>query len=85
VEWLVVGPAVPLARRPQTILAYDLNDEPLPLPHGAPLYPRVETELGYKMVKYLRSIEVIAEFQTAGDGQGGAREDTMFHSREAKT
>jgi methionine sulfoxide reductase catalytic subunit len=36
-----------LARRPHTILAYDFNGEPLPLPHGAPLRLRVETELGY--------------------------------------
>jgi sulfoxide reductase catalytic subunit YedY len=73
-----------LARRPQTILAYNFNDEPLPLPHGAPLRLRVETELGYKMVKYLRSIELIAEYQTIGDGQGGSREDTMFYGRGAE-
>jgi sulfoxide reductase catalytic subunit YedY len=56
----------------------------LPLPHGAPLRLRVETELGYKMVKYLRSIELIAEYQTIGDGQGGSREDTMFYGRGAE-
>ncbi len=72
-----------LARQPQTILAYDFNDEPLPLPHGAPLRLHVETELGNKMVKYLRSIELIAEYQTIGDGQGGSREDTMFYGRGA--
>ena len=73
-----------LARHPQTILAYDFNDEPLPLPHGAPLRLRLETELGYKMVKYLRSIELIAEYQTVGDGQGGSREDTMYYGRGAE-
>ena len=52
-----------LARHPQTILAYEFNDEPLPLPHGAPLRLRVETELGYKMVKYLRSIEFVADYR----------------------
>src|SRR5205807_2851776 len=65
-----------LARHPQTMLAYELNDEPLPLVHGAPLRLRVETQLGYKMVKYLRSVELIADYRTVGDGQGGSREDT---------
>ncbi len=73
-----------LATHPQTILAYELNDEPLPLPHGAPLRLRVETQLGYKMVKYLHTIELIAEYHTAGDGQGGSREDTMFYGRGAE-
>ncbi|MCC6626266.1 MAG: molybdopterin-dependent oxidoreductase [Chloroflexi bacterium] len=73
-----------LATHPQTILAYELNDEPLPLPHGAPLRLRVETQLGYKMVKHLRSIELIAEYRTSGDGQGGSREDTMFYGRGAE-
>jgi hypothetical protein len=40
--------------------------------------------VGYKIVKYLRSIELIAEYQTAGDGQGGSREDTMFYGRGTK-
>lgn len=73
-----------LATHPQTILAYALNGEPLPLPHGAPLRLRVETQLGYKMVKHLRSIELIAEYRTSGDGQGGSREDTMFYGRGAE-
>jgi methionine sulfoxide reductase catalytic subunit len=73
-----------LATHPQTILAYKLNDEPLPLPHGAPLRLRVETQLGYKMVKYLRSIELVADYRDIGDGQGGSREDTMFYGRGAE-
>ncbi len=73
-----------LARHPQTILAYDFNDVPLPIPHGAPLCLRVETELANKMVKYLRSIEFIAKYQTVGDGQGGSREDTMYYGRGAE-
>ena len=43
-----------LADHPQTILAYELNGEPLPIQHGAPLRLRVETKLGFKMVKFLR-------------------------------
>ena len=73
-----------LARHPQTILAYDFNDASLPLVHGAPLRLRIETELGYKMVKYMHSIELITEYQSVGDGQGGSREDTMFYGRGAE-
>jgi sulfoxide reductase catalytic subunit YedY len=73
-----------LATHPQTILAYELNGEPLPLPHGAPLGLRVETQLGYKMVKYLRSIELVADYRKIGDGQGGSREDTMYYGRGAE-
>ncbi|HET7413892.1 MAG TPA: molybdopterin-dependent oxidoreductase, partial [Pararhizobium sp.] len=46
------------ARHPQTILAYGINDETLPVAYGAPLRLRVERQLGYKMAKYLRAIEV---------------------------
>jgi DMSO/TMAO reductase YedYZ molybdopterin-dependent catalytic subunit/thiosulfate reductase cytochrome b subunit len=66
---------IALANHPQTILAYELNGEPLPLQHGAPLRLRVETKLGFKMVKYLRSIEVVDDFRKVGEGQGGVRED----------
>lgn len=73
-----------LATHQQTILAYELNDAPLPLVHGAPLRLRVETQLGYKMVKYLRSIELVADYHDIGDGQGGSREDTMYYGRGAE-
>jgi sulfoxide reductase catalytic subunit YedY len=73
-----------LANHQQTILAYEMNDEPLPLPYGAPLRLRVETQLGYKMVKYLRSIELIADYRTVGEGQGGSREDAQFFGRGAE-
>src|SRR4051812_39184673 len=47
------------ARHPQTILAYEMNGAPLPVEHGAPLRLRVETQLGYKMAKYIRRIEFV--------------------------
>jgi sulfoxide reductase catalytic subunit YedY len=72
-----------LARHAQTILAFDMNGETLPIPHGAPCRVRVETQLGFKMVKYLRSIELIADYRTVGRGQGGFREDTQFYGPEA--
>ncbi len=40
------------AYHPQTILAYDMNDQSLPVPNGAPLRLRDERQLGYKMAKY---------------------------------
>lgn len=60
---------------PQAILAYELNGEPLPVQHGAPLRVRFETKLGFKMVKFLRQIEVIDDYHKVGDGMGGVRED----------
>jgi DMSO/TMAO reductase YedYZ molybdopterin-dependent catalytic subunit len=72
-----------LARHPQTILAYEMNGATLPIPHGAPCRLRVETQLGFKMVKYLRSIELVDDYRRLGDGQGGYREDTQFYGPEA--
>lgn len=44
------------AMHPQTILAYGMNDNPLPIAHGAPLRLYAPTKLGYKMTKYLLSL-----------------------------
>jgi len=68
----------------ETMLAFDMNDEPLPLTFGAPLRLRVESIHGYKMVKYLRSIEWIEDYATEGDGQGGTREDSGYQSINAR-
>lgn len=69
--------AIPLylARQPQTILAYELNGTPLPIRHGAPLRLRVENQLGFKMVKWIESIELVAELGAVGLGCGGWKED----------
>ncbi len=72
-----------LARHPQSILAYAMNGVSLPIPHGAPCRLRVETQLGFKMVKYLRSIELVEDYRRVGDGQGGYREDVQFYGSEA--
>jgi DMSO/TMAO reductase YedYZ molybdopterin-dependent catalytic subunit len=58
------------ARHPQTILAYAMNDKPLPVENGAPLRVRVERQLGYKMAKYIRRIELISDFSQIQQGQG---------------
>lgn len=54
------------ALHPQTILAYGMNGRDLPLAHGAPLRMRVETQLGYKSVKFLERIVVANEFDDLG-------------------
>jgi DMSO/TMAO reductase YedYZ molybdopterin-dependent catalytic subunit len=59
------------AFHPQTILAYDMNGETLTVPHGAPLRLRVERQLGYKMAKYLKTIEAVESFESYGRGKGG--------------
>lgn len=55
------------AMHPQTILAYGMNGRDLPIGHGAPLRVRVETQLGYKSMKFLRRIVVTNEFDDHGD------------------
>jgi methionine sulfoxide reductase catalytic subunit len=68
-----------LAKHYQTILAYEMNGEPLDVPHGAPLRLRIETQLGYKMVKWIKSIEFVEDYKKIGRGQGGHREDHMYY------
>lgn len=58
------------ARHPQTILAYAMNGAPLPVANGAPLRVRVERQLGYKMAKYIRRIELISSFSEIEGGKG---------------
>ncbi len=55
------------AFHPQTILAYGMNGKALPVPHGAPVRLRVETQIGYKSIKYLQRIVVTDEFVDLGD------------------
>jgi DMSO/TMAO reductase YedYZ molybdopterin-dependent catalytic subunit len=54
------------ALHPQTILAYGMNGRDLPIGHGAPLRLRVETQIGYKSMKFLRRIVVTDEFDDHG-------------------
>jgi len=44
------------AMHPQTILAYGMNDQPLPAAHGAPLRVYSPLKLGYKLTKYVVSL-----------------------------
>jgi DMSO/TMAO reductase YedYZ molybdopterin-dependent catalytic subunit len=63
----------------QTILAYAMNGRPLALAHGAPCRLRAETQLGYKMTKFLKSIELVYDISRIGLGQGGHREDFRYY------
>jgi DMSO/TMAO reductase YedYZ molybdopterin-dependent catalytic subunit len=66
------------AVHPQTILAYGLNDEPLPVKNGAPLRLRVERQLGYKQAKYLMRIELVERLEGIRGGKGGYWEDQGY-------
>ncbi|MEY4783009.1 MAG: hypothetical protein RIR41_944, partial [Pseudomonadota bacterium] len=63
---------------PQTILAYNLNGQPLDVAHGAPLRLRVERQLGYKHAKYLMRIEMVERLDSFGRGKGGYWEDRGY-------
>ncbi len=66
------------AYHPQTILAYQLNDKPLPVANGAPIRVRIERQLGYKMAKFIMHIELVSSFDRIGGGKGGYWEDQGY-------
>lgn len=66
------------ARHSQTILAYGCNGQTLPVANGAPLRVRVERQLGYKMSKYIRAIELTDSLAKFGKGNGGYWEDNGY-------
>jgi sulfoxide reductase catalytic subunit YedY len=74
---------LPLARAPQTILALEMNGRALPIEHGAPARIRVENQLGFKMVKWVRTIELVTDLSAIGQGHGGWREDHQYYSSAA--
>lgn len=68
------------AAEDDTILAIERNGEPLDLHLGAPARMRVESNHGYKMVKWVSSIRWIADYASYGDGRGGTREDSALQA-----
>jgi len=66
-------------RHKLTLLAYEMNGEPLNVLHGAPLRLRNELELGFKQVKWIQAIEFVENFTHLGEGQGGYNEDHEFY------
>jgi len=65
-------------RHSQSLLAYEMNDERLPILHGRPLRLRVENQLGFKHVKWISEIEFVHHFSERYAGQGGYNEDHEF-------
>jgi DMSO/TMAO reductase YedYZ molybdopterin-dependent catalytic subunit len=63
---------------PQTILAYELNGQPLDIPHGAPVRLRFERQLGYKQAKYVERIELVESLSRIAGGKGGYWEDQGY-------
>ncbi len=66
------------ALHPQSLLAYEMNYQPLSAVYGAPLRLRVENQLGYKMVKWIKTIEFVASETQVGKGFGGKNEDDEY-------
>lgn len=61
-----------------SMLAFDMNDEPLSFGHGAPLRLRNENQLGFKQVKWIKGVEFVADFRELGGGYGGYNPDHEF-------
>jgi methionine sulfoxide reductase catalytic subunit len=70
---------LPNMRHKLTLLAYEMNDAPLRVLHGAPLRVRCENELGFKQVKWIAAIEFVSDFADLGAGQGGYNDDHEFY------
>lgn len=66
------------ALHPQTLLAYEMNSKPLGPLHGAPLRLRIESQLGFKMVKWIRAIEFVDDVRHLRKGEGGYNEDNEY-------
>ncbi len=54
------------AMHPQSLLCYEMHDQPLTREHGAPLRLRIPTKIGYKQAKYLTSLKVTNVLQNVG-------------------
>jgi len=61
-----------------TMLAYEMNGEPLSYGHGAPLRLRNEVQHGFKQVKWLAGIDFVRDFSEVGGGYGGYNADHEF-------
>jgi DMSO/TMAO reductase YedYZ molybdopterin-dependent catalytic subunit len=66
------------AFHPQMILAYEMNDQVLPVPHGSRLGLRVERQLGCKMAKYVMRVEAVDSTARIRGGRGGFWEDLRY-------
>ncbi|WP_149745624.1 molybdopterin-dependent oxidoreductase [Rhizobium sp. RU35A] len=64
---------MPSALHPQTILALDFRNDPLPLKYGSPVKLRIPTKLGFKNPKH------IVEIFVTNDYPGGYWEDQGYN------
>ena len=62
------GMDMPSALHPQTIMAFRLSDEILPVPHGYPFKIRIPTKLGFKNPKFVTTVYVTNQ-QPEGSGR----------------
>lgn len=74
---------------PQTILAYGMNGKDIPVQHGAPLRLRVERHVGYRQLKFVKSIQVVRsvdEYRAAQEKDWQYRDDwhAELHRNEGK-
>ncbi len=54
------------ALHPQSLLCYEMYEEPLTREHGAPLRLQIPTKIGYKQAKYLTELKVTNVLQKVG-------------------
>jgi len=66
------------AWHPQTLLAYGMNGQELPAPHGAPVRVRVPRQLGFKSLKYLSRITLTDTVKNIGKGWGSSSPEHGF-------
>jgi DMSO/TMAO reductase YedYZ molybdopterin-dependent catalytic subunit len=62
------------ALHPQTLLCYEMYDQPLSRQHGAPVRLQMPTKIGYKQAKYLTDLKVTNVL----DGRVGYWEDQGY-------
>lgn len=71
------------ARKPQAILAWGMNGRALPPEFGAPLRLRLESQLGFKMAKFVCRLTLISDYADIGAGHANWRADYLHYSPEA--
>jgi DMSO/TMAO reductase YedYZ molybdopterin-dependent catalytic subunit len=54
------------ALHPQTLLCYEMYDQPLSREHGAPVRLQIPTKIGYKQAKYLTDLKVTNVLERVG-------------------
>lgn len=67
------------ALHPQTILAYGMNGHDLLVRHGAPVRLRLETQCGYKSMKYLQRV-IVSDVLDDGADKGNVRNGWSWYA-----